>query len=104
MLVCASRDETMPLAILEALSLGKAVVTTSVGGISEYLEEEVNALVVRPEDPGALASALRRCLQEPALRNCLAERGRQTFHRDFSIGALGRSFAKLLRQAAKLHP
>ena len=45
-LVCASRDETLPIAILEAMSLGKAIVSTDVGGISEWLSDGEDALIV----------------------------------------------------------
>ncbi|MEO5718054.1 MAG: glycosyltransferase family 4 protein, partial [Chthoniobacterales bacterium] len=49
-LVCTSRDETMPIAILEAMSLGKAIVSTDVGGISEWLTDGEDALMVPPEN------------------------------------------------------
>jgi glycosyltransferase involved in cell wall biosynthesis len=95
-LVCASRDETMPVAILEAMSAEKAIVATNVGGIAEWLEDNRNALLVRPEDPGALAHALRRCLEEPDLRARLGAEGRRTFLRHFSIDRLGRNFSCLI--------
>ena len=55
-LICSSRDETMPIAILEAMSLGKLVISTDVGGISEWLRDEMNGLLVhsgRSVGPGA---------------------------------------------------
>lgn len=100
-LVCASRDETMPVAILEAMSLGKAIVTTDVGGIAEWLEDGRNALIVRPEDPPALARALQRCLGEPTLPARLGDNARRTFARDFSIDRLGKTFSALLTGALR---
>ncbi len=98
-LVCASRDETMPVAILEAMSLAKAIVTTEVGGIAEWLRHEVDALLVRPEDSDALARALQRCIEDPILRRKLGNNAGRTFTRNFSISRLGKTFAALLRKA-----
>jgi O-antigen biosynthesis protein len=100
-LVCASRDETMPIAILEAMSLGKAIVTTTVGGIAEWLNDEVNALLVPPEDSQALARALRRCLEEPRLLFSLGENARRTFAENFSIDRLGQRFSALIERVRK---
>ena len=55
MLICSSRDEAMPIVILEAMSMGKTVISTDVGGIREWLRDGLNALVVPPEDPPALS-------------------------------------------------
>jgi O-antigen biosynthesis protein len=97
-LVCASRDETMPIAILEAMSVGKPIVTTDVGGVSEWLQDGVNALIVRPEDPPALADVLQRCILEPELCRGLGAKARRTFQRNFSIDRLGKDFSRLLLQ------
>lgn len=100
-LVCASRDETMPVAILEAMSLGKVIVTTDVGGISEWLRDGINALVVRSEDPTALSEALQCCLTDPALRARLGKGAQRTFAKDFSIDRLGKTFSGLIKAAAQ---
>ncbi len=101
-IVCSSRDETMPLAIIEAMSLGKAVVTAEVGGVSEWLVDGLNALVVPAEDPAALAAALRRCLEDRLLVRQLGATARRTFIRHFGIDRFGSAFAShLARLAAK---
>ncbi len=100
-LVCASRDETMPIAILEAMSLGKAIVSTDVGGISEWLTDGEDALIVPPENAAALAQALSRCLSEPGLVATLGANARRTFTENFSIDRLGKSFARLIEQVRK---
>ena len=100
-MVCASRDETMPIAILEAMSLGKAIVSTDVGGISEWLTDGEDALIVPPENATALAQALSRCLSEPELVSTLGGNARRTFTENFSIDRLGKSFARLIEQVRK---
>ena len=100
-LVCASRDETMPIAILEAMSLGKAIVATNVGGVAEWLREGANALLVPAEDYRALAEALRRCREERGLVDSLGRNARETFFKHFSIDRLGERFSALLEQARR---
>jgi len=97
-LVCASRDETMPIAILEALSLGKAIVSADVGGIAEWLCDGVNALVVPAEDSHALAQAMRCCIEEPRLLQSLGESARKTYCENFSLDRLGERFATLIER------
>lgn len=100
-LVCSSRDETMPIAILEAMSLGKAIVTTNVGGVAEWLNDGVNALVVPAENSLALAKSLRRCIDEPGLITSLGGAARRTFSENFSIDRLGQRFSALIAQVRK---
>ena len=60
--------ENFPHAVVEALAAGTPVVATDVGGVAEVVEDGVNGLLVPPGDPGALAAALRRYLEDEALR------------------------------------
>jgi glycosyltransferase involved in cell wall biosynthesis len=55
---------------------GCACVGTTVGGIPELIEQGRTGLLVPPDNPAALAEALRELIAQPALRRQLAERGR----------------------------
>lgn len=68
-----SRWEGSPLALHEALFLGKPVVASAVGGIVDALDDGVSGILVTSEDPRALAEALRRVVGDPALRRRLSE-------------------------------
>jgi glycosyltransferase involved in cell wall biosynthesis len=76
--VMPSVSEGMPVALLEAMAHGLAIVATRVGGIPEVVEHGVDALLVEPHDSAALALALRELLADPVLRDRLgrAARGR----------------------------
>jgi len=63
--VCASRSEGTPNAVLEALACGRPVVATAVGGIPAILEQSAPECLVPPEDPRSLAAAMSRCLLAP---------------------------------------
>lgn len=66
--VLPSRSENFPLVILEGLAAGMPQVTTRVGGIPEAVRDDIEALLVPPDDPVALASALDRLLRDDSLR------------------------------------
>ena len=51
--VLASHHEGLPVALMEATSVGLPIVASRVGGIPQVLEDEVDALLVPPGDPGA---------------------------------------------------
>jgi glycosyltransferase involved in cell wall biosynthesis len=77
--LCPSRwEEPWGLAALEAMGLGRPVVATARGGSAEYLRDEVNALVVPPDDAQAVAAAVRRLAEDPGLRARLRDGGMAT--------------------------
>ena len=57
-----SRAEGMPNAVLEALASGRPVVATAVGGTRELIDQPSVGRLVPPENPDALAAALREAL------------------------------------------
>ncbi len=60
---------------LEAMACGAASVLTDLGGVQEYARHEENALLVPPGQPDAMAAAIERLLDEPALRQRLVTAG-----------------------------
>jgi glycogen synthase len=70
-------EEPWGLVPLEAMAAGRPVVATATGGAAEYLRDGENALVVPPDDPVALAAAVRR-LEDEGLRARLVAGGRAT--------------------------
>jgi len=95
--VLSSVIEGMPNALLEAMALGRPVVTTSAGGSAEVVVDGDSGLVVPPADSEALASALERVLRDPALARSLGERGERRVRENFSLEAMLRAFDALYR-------
>jgi glycosyltransferase involved in cell wall biosynthesis len=60
--------EAFPYVILEAMSLGTAIVASDVGGIREALQDGESGLLVTPRDSAALANALLSMLDDPGRR------------------------------------
>lgn len=97
-LVCPSRDETMPIILLEAMSLEKAIICTDVGGISEWIVDGSNGLLVAANDPVALQSAIELVLKKDGLIARLGAAARETFERHFTIDRYGEQFARIIRE------
>ncbi len=75
--------EDFPNVVIEAFSLGKPVIGTSVAGIPEQIEPEVTGLLVPPRDPVALADALKRLVNDSALRQSLGQAAQSKFQREY---------------------
>ncbi len=75
--VLPSRSEGSPYVLLEAMALGLPVVATEVGGVPAMLDGGANGLLVRAEDPPALAAAILRLVQFPQAAKRRAELARQ---------------------------
>jgi glycosyltransferase involved in cell wall biosynthesis len=97
-LLLPSRDETMPIALLEAMSLSKPIVATAVGGIDEWIHDGVNGLLVPPNDSTALAAAIERLVTDAELRGRLGMVGRQTFDEHFTLEAAGIRFESIIAE------
>jgi len=70
--------------ILEAMTAGRAVVASAVGGTPELIEDGDSGLLVPRSDPAALAAAITRLLDDPALATRLGEAARARVATRFS--------------------
>lgn len=84
-LVLPSRNEGLPIAILEAMSWHLAVVATPVGTIADAIEHQRTGLLVPPGDAAALAAALAALLDDPGLRLRLARAARERHLTGFAL-------------------
>jgi glycosyltransferase involved in cell wall biosynthesis len=71
-------QEPFGLVPLEAMGVGRPVVTTSRGGTAEFVRDGENALVFAVDDDAGLAGAIGRLAQDSGLRDRLSECGRRT--------------------------
>ena len=75
--LCPSWVEGWHLPPAEAMACGCAVVSTDIGGVRDYAENDVTALLSPPKNPGALAENLLRLLEDDELRIKLAKAGHE---------------------------
>lgn len=81
--VLSSRTEGTPISLFEAMHAGVPVVAARVGGVPDVVRDDVEARLVPPEDPAALAAALRSLHEEPEAAEERASRARRRLVREF---------------------
>jgi glycosyltransferase involved in cell wall biosynthesis len=98
--VLASHHEGLPVALMEATSVGLPIVASRVGGIPQVLEDGVDAILVRPGQPVLLADAMNQLASDPKLCDRL---GRQARLRSssFDIAEATRSVSAIYLQVAR---
>jgi glycosyltransferase involved in cell wall biosynthesis len=87
--VLCSRGENLPLAVLEYMEAGTPIVATDVGGVRELVTDGVHALVVAPDDPGALARAVDDVLTDRDAARERAARAQVRRREHFTWDAVG---------------
>ena len=98
-MLCASWDETGPLILMEALALGKPILSSNVGAVAEYLSPEAEGLFFSPGDADALARGIVRMALEPKLRDRLSRNARRSYEKYFSFENFAENFVNLLMEA-----
>jgi glycosyltransferase involved in cell wall biosynthesis len=98
-LALPSLSEGVPLALLEAMFAGTGIVASAVGGVPEVVTSEREALLVPPGDPGSLATALARLLQDRALRRRLGDAARQRAEREFAVDTMVDGYMRVYASA-----
>lgn len=84
MFVLPSRSESMPVVVAEAMASALPVVSTTVGGISELVDQGETGVLVPPNDPHALAEAVVDMLNDPERMRDMGTRGRERVRQHFT--------------------
>jgi glycosyltransferase involved in cell wall biosynthesis len=79
------KREGIPVVLMEAMSCGLPVVASRLSGIPELIDHEVEGLLVPPGDAAALADAIERLRDDPALRARLGAAARERIEREFDL-------------------
>jgi phosphatidylinositol alpha-mannosyltransferase len=90
--------ESFGVVLLEAMASGAAVVASDIDGYATVARNEIEALLVPPNDADALASALRALLDDRERRSALVAAGRARAD-EFSMTHLAEQFVKIYERA-----
>lgn len=95
-------QEGMGLANLEAMALGRPVVSTRVGGIPEVVAHGETGILVEPRRPEQLAAAIHTLLSRPDLAARLGEAGARRARERFSASTMVESTCRVYEEAKRL--
>ena len=97
--VLPSYYEGLPTSLLEAMSCGIPAVATAVEGNSEVITDRENGLLVPPRDPGKLAGAILKLLDDEGLRNQLALNARKCIEDNYGWGTIAEKMEEVYKLA-----
>jgi glycosyltransferase involved in cell wall biosynthesis len=106
--ISSIREGTTTTAI-EAMAAGLPVVSTNVGGIPEVVDDGQTGLLVEPRNPGQLAGAIERLVEDRELRLRLGRSGRARAEREFGLDRTAAAFRRAYgiavgRRSMPFHP
>lgn len=86
--------------IVEAMAAARPVVAAQAGGALEIVEPDVTGLLTPPGDVDALTEALRKLMDDAALRQRMGEAGRARAEREYSLQRMAERFTQVWQEAA----
>jgi glycosyltransferase involved in cell wall biosynthesis len=98
-MVSASRQEGLPIAILEGMASSLPLVATAVGEVPTVVRDGVTGLVVQPDDPAALAAAIAQLLRDQDLRRQFGAAGRALIESEYSSERMTADYLRIYEEA-----
>jgi N-acetyl-alpha-D-glucosaminyl L-malate synthase BshA len=95
--VLPSRNEGLPVALLEAMACSLPCVASATGGILDVIRPGINGLMAPPGDVQALQSGLNILLSDSMLAAQLGRQARQDAHQNYSMEHTARDYVRLYR-------
>jgi glycosyltransferase involved in cell wall biosynthesis len=99
-LCLTSAVEAMPMTALEAMSVGRPVIATAVGGVPEVVEHGRTGLLVPGDRPNAVGNAILALARDRAWAAALGHAGRDRQQRLFSVPAMIDGYVAALTEVA----
>ena len=100
---CPIFPDTYPTVVLLPMLMGKAVIGSNIGGIPEQIEHNRTGILVPPDDPDVLASAIMGLLRDPAGRALMGSAAMSTIRSGLAPETQGRILAELYEEVIKVN-
>jgi glycosyltransferase involved in cell wall biosynthesis len=101
LLVLSSRQEGLPMALLEGMASGLPLVATAVGEVPTIVLNNQTGILLPPEDVTALTAAIVKLLSEPASRKTYGTAARDLIRNEYSAERMMAEYLHLYHQAAQ---
>lgn len=99
--VLPSRSEGISIALLEAMASGRPIVATKVGGTPDIIEDGNTGLLIPPEDPSSLASAIIQLLKNKSLSKSLGQQAKLVAEKEFNVNSMVEKYSALYNEVLK---
>lgn len=96
-LVPSTWSDPCPTVAMEAMALGRPLIATRMGGLTDLVDDGETGLLVPPDDPAALRQAMERLLADPRLRARMGAAGYQKVAM-FQAGRVVRQIERVYRE------
>jgi glycosyltransferase involved in cell wall biosynthesis len=93
--VLPSYSEGLSNSLMEAMSMGCACIASDIGGNRFLVQNGVSGFLFPPGDRAALASHIRRLVEDPAKRRAIASAARERIEKEFDWRVVGRRYEEL---------
>jgi len=100
--VFTSISESGPMAVWEAMSMGKPVVTTDVGSVNQIIEDGVSGFIVPIREPKALSEKVEVLLINPALRQKMGAKARRIAQKMLDVSIAAEKYACFYKRILSL--
>lgn len=100
--VLPSRSEGFSVALLEAMAYGHAIVSTTIPGVVDAVRNDVEGILVNPDDLSALKEALSRLIRHKCERTRLGEAARNRFLEEFTIDRMSVELCAIYKSIASV--
>ena len=96
--VCTSISETGPMAVWEAMSMSKAIVTSNVGSVSKYLVDGDSGFIVPPKNSDELIKKVKILLDDKVLRKKMGSKVRSIVKKKLDTSIAAKKYADFYRE------
>jgi glycosyltransferase involved in cell wall biosynthesis len=94
-LVLPSLSEGLPMVVQEAQAMGKPVIVTNVGGVSDIIKNEETGLIIEPMDINAIENAITMLLNDKELQEKMGNEGRKNIEKKFNSKIISKKIEKM---------
>lgn len=101
--VCASKNESSPLSVWEAMSMEKAIVSTDVGDVKKFVIDGKNGFIVNVNDAHNLAYCVKKFIENPGLRKNFGKKSRMIANNKLNINICSKLHFLAYKSIAKLN-
>ena len=98
-MVSSSRQEGLPIAVLEGMASGLALVATAVGAVPTVVVDGRTGVLVPAEDAELLAAGIVKLLRDPAKRKRLGGAARQLIEEEYSAARMTMDYLRVYEEA-----